>query len=296
MDMIQGVLEQGLTYVFLALGLYIAYIILDFPDLTVDGSFPLGAAVSVFFIVKGIDPLLALILSFLAGTLAGVATGLIHIKLGVKDLLSGLIMQTALYTINLFIAGKANVPIFNSNTIFNNDFINSLVPESLSNYRVLIVMLPIVIVIKLGLDAFMKTKAGFILKATGDNPNLVKTFAKDPGMIKIQGLAISNGFVALSGALVAQEQKFFEISMGTGSMVMGLASVVLGMKLLEGVSSIKGTTKVVIGSILYKLSIAVAIMIGLTANSMKLITAIIFLIILVMGDGRLKRKKVKLNA
>jgi putative ABC transport system permease protein len=296
MNMLIGVLEQGLTYVFLALGLYIAYIILDFPDLTVDGSFPLGAAVSVFFIVKGVDPFLALVLSFAAGTLAGIATGFIHIKLGVKDLLAGLIMQTALYTINLFIAGKSNVPIFNNETIFNNDFINSIVPESLSDYKVLIVMLPIVIIIKLALDGFMKTKAGFILKATGDNPNLVKTFAKDPGMIKIQGLAISNGFVALSGALVAQEQKFFEISMGTGSMVMGLASVVLGMKLLESVSSIKGTTKVVIGSILYKLSIAIAIMIGLTANSMKLITAVIFLIILIMGDGRIRRKKVNSNA
>ncbi len=293
MDIIIGIFEQGLTYVFLAMGLYIAYIILDFPDLTVDGSFPLGAAVTVFLIVKGVNPIFALVLSFLAGSIAGIATGFIHIKLGVKDLLAGLIMQTALYTVNLFIAGKANVPIFNNNTIFNNEFINAIIPESLSTYRVLLVMIPIVLVLKIALDEFMKTKAGFLLKATGDNPTLVKTMAKDPGMIKIQGLAISNGFVALSGALVAQEQKFFEISMGTGSMVMGLASVVLGMKLLESIGVIKGTTKVVVGSILYKASVAFAIMIGFTANSMKLITAAIFLVILILGDGKVIRKKVK---
>ncbi|MDO5041731.1 MAG: ABC transporter permease, partial [Peptoniphilus sp.] len=202
MDIIIGIFEQGLTYVFLALGLYIAYIILDFPDLTVDGSFPLGAAVTVFLIVKGVNPALALVFSFLAGSIAGIATGFIHIKLGVKDLLAGLIMQTALYTINLFVAGKANVPIFNNNTIFNNGFINSIIPKSLLSYKVLFVMIPIVVVLKIALDEFMKTKAGFLLKATGDNPTLVKTMAKDPGMIKIQGLAISNGFVALSGALV----------------------------------------------------------------------------------------------
>ncbi|WP_138159577.1 ABC transporter permease [Peptoniphilus catoniae] len=293
MDIIIGIFEQGMTYVFLALGLYIAYIILDFPDLTVDGSFPLGAAVSVFLIVRGVDPLAVLFISFFAGAMAGMITGLIHIKLGVKDLLSGLIMQTALYTINLFVAGKANVPIFNNDTIFSNKFINGIIPESLVKYKVLIIMIPIVLILKFALDAFLKTKAGFLLRATGDNPVLVRTMAKDPGMIKIQGLAISNGLVALSGALVAQEQKFFEISMGTGSMVMGLASVVLGMKLLERVTYLRGTSKVVIGSILYKASIALAISIGLTANSMKLITALIFLAILVLGDGGLRRKRVK---
>lgn len=279
-----GILEQGLTYAFLALGLYIAYQILDFPDLTVDGSFPLGAAVSVFFITRGISPVLALVLSFIAGCLAGMCTGLIHIKLGIKDLLSGLIMQTALYTINLTIAGKANVPIFNNTTVFSYIFEDS-------PYRVLIVMAGVVIIIKLILDWYLTTKSGFLLKATGDNPTLVKTMAKDPGMVKVQGLALSNGLVALSGSFVAQEQRFFEISMGTGSMVMGLASVVLGMKLLQGVSFLKDTSKVVIGSILYKASIALAIAIGFSANSMKLITAIIFLLILVLGDGKAKGGK-----
>jgi len=290
MDIIIGVIEQGLTYSFLALGLYIAYSILDFPDLTVDGSFPLGAAITVFAISGGINPALALILSFIGGAIAGTFTGLIHIKLKVQDLLAGLIMQTALWTINLTVAGKANVPIFNKDTIFTSGLAR-LIPESLSKYTVLLVMIPIVIIVKILLDEFLKTKAGFILKACGDNETLVRTMAVDPGVVKILGLSLSNGLVAFTGALVAQEQRFFEISMGTGSMVMGLAAVVLGIKLLQNLYVMKDTTKVLIGSILYKASIAIAIAIGFSTNSMKLITALIFLIILVIG--RKNRKKAK---
>ena len=290
MDILLGIISQGLTYSFLSLGLYIAYSILDFPDLTVDGSFPLGAAVTVFAILRGINPGLALVISFLAGALAGSLTGLIHIKLKVEDLLAGLIMQTALWTINLKIAGKANVPIFNSETIFSTG-LTRLVPENLKSYDLLFVMIPLVLVMKFILDYFLKTKAGFILKACGDNERLVRTMAVDPGLVKIYGLALSNGLVALSGSIVCQDQRFFEVSMGTGSMVMGLASVVLGMKLLQSFDFIKDTTKVLIGSILYKASIALAIALGFSANSMKLITAVIFLVILIAGRG--KRKKVQ---
>lgn len=284
-----GVMEQGLTYSFLAFGLYIAYSILDFPDLTVDGSFPLGAAISVFAILKGINPAFALLISFIGGAIAGSLTGLIHIKLKVEDLLAGLIMQTALWTINLKIAGKANVPIFNNSTIFTMGMAN-FIPEKLSKFTVLLIMIPTVIIIKILLDEFLKTKAGFILKACGDNEILVRTMAVDPGTVKILGLSFSNGLVALSGGIVAQEQRFFEVSMGTGSMVMGLAAVVLGIKLLESFNFIKDSTKVLIGSILYKASIALAIAIGFSANSMKLITAIIFLVILIAGR---RKKRVK---
>lgn len=289
MDILMGVMEQGLTYSFLAFGLYIAYSILDFPDLTVDGSFPLGAAISVFAILKGINPAFALLISFIGGAIAGSLTGLIHIKLKVEDLLAGLIMQTALWTINLKIAGKANVPIFNNSTIFTMGMAN-FIPEKLSKFTVLLIMIPTVIIIKILLDEFLKTKAGFILKACGDNEILVRTMAVDPGTVKILGLSFSNGLVALSGGIVAQEQRFFEVSMGTGSMVMGLAAVVLGIKLLENLSYIKDSTKVLIGSILYKASIALAIAIGFSANSMKLITAIIFLVILIAGR---RKKRVK---
>lgn len=153
MDILRGIIEQGLTYSFLALGLYIAYSILDFPDLTVDGSFPLGAAVTVFAILRGVNPGLALVISFLAGSIAGSLTGLIHIKLKVEDLLAGLIMQTALWTINLKIAGKANVPIFNEATIFSTGLAR-LVPENLQAFDLVFVMIPFVLVMKIILDYF----------------------------------------------------------------------------------------------------------------------------------------------
>ena len=293
MDIFIGIIEQGLTYSFLALGLYISYIIIDFPDLTIDGSFPLGAAISVTLISMGINPLIAMIISLISGMLAGFLTGFIHIKLGVKDLLAGLISQTALYTINLTIAGSANVAIITEDIIFSNNIINKIIPESLSKYRVLIVMIPMVLIVKFLLDKFLNTQRGFLFKAIGDNPTLVKTMGIDPGIIKIQGIALANGLVALSGSIVAQEQRFFEISMGTGAMVMGLASLILGLKLFSRFNKINSTSKVVLGSILYKASISLAIALGFSANSMKLITAIIFLLILVIGDRKTFRRKVK---
>lgn len=284
MEILLGILEQGLTYAFLALGLYFAYIILDFPDLTVDGSFPLGAAVSVSLSLAGLPPLLTLMAATLAGAAAGLCTGLIHVKLRVKDLLAGLIMQTTLYTVNLMIAGRSNVPIFDRDTLFQNTRMDAFLPPSL---RVLIMMLPLVILIKLACDAFLSTQAGFLLKAAGDKPSLVCSLAHDPGMVKVGGLALANALVALSGACVAQEQRFFEISMGTGAMLMGLASVILGLKLLESFGRLRETTKVILGSVIYKAVIAFAITLGLPPNALKLLTALTFLVILVAGNGQM---------
>lgn len=287
MEILLGILEQGLTYAFLALGLYFAYIILDFPDLTVDGSFPLGAAVSVSLRLAGLPPLLTLVAAALAGAAAGLCTGLIHVKLRVKDLLAGLIMQTALYTVNLMIAGRSNVPIFDRDTLFQNTRMDAFFPPSLQPLRVLIMMLPLVILIKLACDAFLSTQAGFLLKAAGDKPSLVCSLAHDPGMVKVGGLALANALVALSGACVAQEQRFFEISMGTGAMLMGLASVILGLKLLESFGRLRETTKVILGSVIYKAVIAFAITLGLPPNALKLLTALTFLVILVAGNGQM---------
>lgn len=279
MTLFIGIIEQGLLYAPLALGLYIAYQILDFPDLTVDGSFPLGAAVTAAIIASGGNPFLALIASLLAGAVAGILTGTIHVRLGVKDLLAGLIMQTALYTINLLITGQSNLPTFNAETIFTMHGLADFVPPVL-------IMAVIVILVKFALDYFLDTKLGFLLKACGDNPQIVKSLAQNPGLIKIRGLALSNALVALSGSLVAQHQKFFEISMGMGAMVMALASVVLGMKLFERLPKVSDTTKVVIGSIVYKASIALTIAIGLPSHFMKLVTAVIFLVILITGNRK----------
>ena len=204
------ILEQGLIYGILALGVYITYKILDFPDLTVDGSFPLGAAVTAALITRGMDPYLTLPIAFLAGVLAGICTGLIHVKGKVRDLLSGIIMMTALWSINLYIAGTSNVPLFSQETIFKNDRIEGLIPKALSPYTTLILIFLLTIVCKVILDLYLKTKSGYLLRAVGDNAVLVTSLAKDQGNVKILGLAIANGLVSLAGCVFAQEERVFE--------------------------------------------------------------------------------------
>ena len=294
MSIIIGVIEEGLIYAIMALGLYITYKILDFPDLSVDGTFPMGAAVTAMLILKGVHPALTLVLSFAAGLLAGCITGLIHVKLKVRDLLSGIIMMTALYSINLRIAGKANLPIFSKETIFENTFLDAAVPEALDPYLVCIILFVFVLLCKILLDLFLKTRAGYLLRAVGDNEVLVNSLAKDKGMVKILGLALANGFVALAGCVYCQQKGFFEVSTGTGTMVIGLASVIIGTKLLKRFHGVKATTAVIFGSIVYKACVSLAIALGMAASDLKLITAVLFLIILVASNR--KERKVKAHA
>ena len=294
MSIIIGVIEEGLIYAIMALGLYITYKILDFPDLSVDGTFPMGAAVTAMLILKGVHPVLTLLISFAAGLLAGCITGLIHVKLKVRDLLSGIIMMTALYSINLRIAGKANLPIFSKETIFENAFLEAVVPKALDPYLVCIILFVIVLVCKVLLDLFLKTRAGYLLRAVGDNEVLVTSLAKDKGMVKILGLALANGFVALAGCVYCQQKGFFEVSTGTGTMVIGLASVIIGTKLLKRFRSVQATTAVIFGSIVYKACVSLAIALGMAASDLKLITAVLFLIILVASNR--KERKVKVHA
>ena len=266
MTLVLSVLEQGMIYAIMALGIYITYTILDFPDLTVDGSFPLGAAISAVLITKGVNPILTLLISFLAGVVAGTLTGLIHVKLKVRDLLSGIIMMTALYTVNLRIAGRANVPIYNMTTLFDNALVKKIFTGSLAPFANTIIILVIT--------------------------PIVTSMGVDKGVIKIIGLAIANGLVTLSGCIFAQQQRYFDISMGTGTMVIGLASVIIGISLLKKVSFIRVTTSVIIGSIIYKACVAIAIKLGMPSSDLKMITAVLFLVILVLGMDRKKRKKV----
>lgn len=291
--MILGILEQGLIYGILALGLLITYRILDFPDLTVDSSFPLGAAVSAVLTLQGMAPWLTLVCGLLAGAVAGLVTGIIHVKCKVRDLLSGIITMTGLYSINLRIAGKANLPIFSCDTLFRSDFTKSL-PAWISPYSTVIMILIIALIAKLLLDLFLKTKAGYLLRAAGDNASVVTTLAKDQGSVKIIGLMIANALVSLSGAVMCQQQRFFDISMGTGTMVIGLASVIIGTNLFKNFTIMRSTTMVIIGSILYKACVSIAISLGLEATDMKLITAVLFLLILIAGQA--KRKKVRIHA
>lgn len=288
-----SILEQGLIYGILSLGIYITYKILDFPDLTVDGSFPLGAAVTALLITRGVNPYLTLVAAFLVGVIAGICTGLIHVKCKVRDLLSGIIMMTALWSINLRVAGTANVPLFSQKTIFKNDVIDKVVPEALSKYSTLIMILIIAIFCKILLDLYMKTQSGYLLRAVGDNDKLVTSLAKDQGNVKILGLAIANGLVALAGCVFCQEERVFEISSGTGAMVIGLASVIIGTSIFKNLTSMKTTTAVLVGSVIYKACVAIALR-SFEPQDMKLITAVLFLVILVLSMER--KKKVKKNA
>ena len=288
-----GILEEGLIYSILALGVLITYRVLDFPDLTVDSSFPLGAAVTAILTVKGVNPALTLLAAMLAGAAAGLVTGLIHVKCRVRDLLSGIITMTGLYSINLRIAGRANLPFFNMDTIFDNAFVDSF-PAFLQPYSKVIVVLAIVLVVKILLDLFMNTKAGFLLRAVGDNHAVVTTLARDSGTVKIEGLAIANALVALAGAVMAQKNRVFEISMGTGAMVFGLAAVIIGTRIFTNRQKVNSSTAAIVGSIIYKACVALALSLGLVPQDLKLVTAVLFLLILVLGGAR--RKKVKFNA
>ena len=294
MALVISVLEQGLIYAIMALGMYITYKILDFPDMTVDGSFPMGAAITCVLILKGISPVLTLPVCFLAGAFVGMLTGLIHVKLKVRDLLSGIIMMTALYTVNLRIAGKANLPIYSQETIFDNAFVNSILGGGISPYKTTVIILIITVLTKLLLDWYMSTKSGFLLRAVGDNDTIVTSLGVDKGLVKIVGLSIANGLVTMSGGVFAQQQRFFDISVGTGTAVIGLASVIIGTSLFKRLTFLRVTTSVVIGSVIYKGCVALAVRMGLSSSDLKLITATLFLLILVLGMER--KKKVKIDA
>ena len=293
MTLILSVLEQGMIYAIMAFGIYITYKILDFPDLTVDGSFPMGAAITAVLISKGCNPLLTLPVTFAAGAFVGCLTGLIHVKLKVRDLLSGIIMMTALYTVNLRITGRANLPIYNMDTIFDNDFVRTVIPEFLYPYRTVIIVLILTLAVKYVLDWYMSTKSGYLLRAVGDNDTIITSMGVDKGMVKIIGLSIANALVALSGCIFAQQQRFFDMSMGTGTMVIGLASVIIGTSLFKRVTFLRVTSSVVIGSVIYKACVAVAIR-YMKSVDLKFVTAALFLLILVLGMER--KKKVKQNA
>ena len=294
LDLLVSTLTQGLIYALLSYGIYITYKILDFPDLSVDGSFPLGAAVSAVLLVKGMNPYLTLVIAMLVGALAGLVTGIIHVRFKVRDLLAGIITMTALFSINLQIAGS-NLAVERSiDTIFTGKPVMVLFGGLTLMHRKLVVSLILAILFKIILDLFFKTKCGMLLRATGNNATVVTSLAVDQGRMKILGLVIANALVALCGAVVCHEQRSFSSTMGTGQMVFGLATVIIGTTLFRRMSFVKGTTAAVCGSIIYKICIQVAISLGLPANLLKLVTAVLFLVILILGNAN--RGKVKKHA
>jgi putative ABC transport system permease protein len=289
--LILSVFEQGMIYAIMGLGVYITYKILDFPDLTVDGSFPLGAAIAAAMISHDMNPLLAVLVSCIAGGIVGFLTGIIHVKLKVRDLLSGIIMMTALYTIHLRVAGRANLPIYGKNTIFDNSIVNGIFTGSLSQFKTVIIILIVTLIAKYLLDWYMNTQSGFMLRAVGDNETIVTSSGVDEGKVKIIGLSISNALVTLGGCIYAQQQRFYDASMGPGTVVIGLASVIIGTSIFRKVTFMSVTSSVIVGSILYKACVAIAIKLGMPSSDLKLITAVLFLAILVIGMER--KTKVK---
>jgi len=286
LELVVGTVTQGLVYALLSYGVYITYKILDFPDLTVDGSFPLGAAVTAVLLTNGFNPYLTLLAAMAVGALAGLITGLIHVKLRVRDLLAGIITMTGLFSINLQIAGSNLAIDRGTDTIFTAAPTMALFGSMPLLYRKLVLSLILALIFKIILDLYFRTQSGLLLRAVGDNSTLVTTLAKDNGGVKILGLVIANTLVSLSGAVVCHEQRAFSSTMGTGQVIFGLATVIIGTTLFKNLGFVKGTTAVMIGSILYKACIQVAISLGLPANLLKLVTAALFLIILVFGNRR----------
>jgi len=285
--------EQGLVYGIAALGIFISYRVLRFPDLTVDGSFVTGAAIASSLVVSGgFDPAVTLVLAFLAGALAGTVTGVLHTRLGIADLLAGVLSMIMLYSINLRIMGRPSISLLRVETVTRG--ISEGIPL-LGSAALLVVMAGAVLVTKLLLDFFLRTEVGLALRATGDNPRMVTAQGIDPRRMKVLGLALSNGLVALSGALVAQYSGFADIGMGVGTIVTGLAAVIIGGSLIRSRRVGWMTASVLLGSLIYRLAVMFALRfgyaIGFQASDVKLVTSLVVIIALVVPGLRERLSK-----
>lgn len=267
-----GPLELGLLWGIMVLGVYITFRILDFPDLTVDGSFTLGAAVAAHTIIIGNDPWLGTALAILCGALAGLVTGFLHTQLRITPLLAGILSMIALYSINLRIMGKSMISLLRMDTIYT-DIMNWGLSK---DFSVIILGLSAVAIVVLILYLFLETEMGLALRATGDNEQMIRSLGVNTNAMKIIGLALSNGLIAFSGALIAQKQGFADIGMGIGMIIVGLASVIIGEVLIGKNTLFRCLVAVVIGSIIYRVVIAAVLQWDLVApTDLKLFTAII---------------------
>ncbi|MBQ2478702.1 MAG: ABC transporter permease [Erysipelotrichales bacterium] len=274
LGILETILREGFIYGILAMGVYITYKILDFPDLSVEGTFPLGACLCASLIAAGVPAWIALLCSLCAGAIAGMITGLLHVRLKISDLLSGILVMTALWSVNLIVTGGTAIKqFFGLPTIFIS-LPASLLPERMGFSRKLYVIIVLVLLIKLVLDWFLQTKLGLILRAEGDNDSFVTGLGVDSGKIRIFGLSIGNALAALSGGILAQVSENADINMGKGIVVLALASVILGSTLL-GKTKLKPTTIAVAGALLYKLCLQVALLLKLPSNYLKLLMAVL---------------------
>src|SRR5690606_33276856 len=315
-----GSVKQGIIYAIMALGVYLTFRVLDFPDLTVDGSFVTGAGTAAMMIVLGYNPLLATLVATVAGFIAGCMTGILHTKGKINPLLAGILMMIALYSINLRIMGlssdtgvtRPNIPLLNSETVFSkfgsfweNLGIDTAITNVLKSmglasvpttWGVLILMVVVTAIIKLVVDWFLKTEIGLAIRATGDNKRMIRSFSANTDSLVILGLGISNGMVALAGALLAQYTKFADVGLGIGMIGVGLASVIIGEAIFGTKSIVRVTFAVIAGAIIYRMIYALALRVKwLDSGDMKLITAVIVILALVIPQivGKYKEKKRK---
>lgn len=291
-------LTDGFMYSLLALGFYISFSILDFPDLSVEGTVLLGGVAYSLLVCAGINPWLAIIVSFILGALAGSVTGILHVKLHIRPLLCGILVSTGLISINLVLTVVGNGGNFKGeNALSTISFTRSdptvlrtfpakLIPDNVGgvNVRALVTFLVIAVIFKLILDGYLKTKNGLLLRATGNNTQFVSMLAQDPGKSKIIGLAIANGYAAVAGALIATSRANANQGMGIGMVVIGLASVIIGLSLFGKLRFMKPTTMVILGSVIYQACLAIATYLGVPSAYNKLIMAILFTIALVMSN------------
>ena len=276
-----GALEIGLIFGLVALGVLISFRMLRFPDLTVDGSFPLGGATAATLISAGMDPYTSTIVATFAGAVAGMITGWLNVKLKIMDLLASILMMIALYSINLRVMGRPNVPLISEPTVFT-----MIQPEGMSDYIARpLILLVLLIVVKFALDWFFSTKTGLAMRATGSNPRMARSQGVATGTMLLVGMAISNGLCALAGALFAQSQGGADISMGIGTIVIGLAAVIVGESIMPSRKLIVITLAVIVGAVLYRFFIALALnadFIGLKAQDLNLVTALLVTFALVV--------------
>ena len=305
-------LQMGLCFAVLALGVYISYSILDFPDLSVDGTFPLGGVCCTVIMLKlGVPALIAVFLSFFAGVIAGAVTGILHVKFNISKLLSGIIVMTALLSVTLALT-KLLTRTGLTTTIFSFRSENltgifsgktaALLGNANRDYMIILIELIFVIAVKVIIDLFLKTKLGYMLKATGDNEMLVASLGKDNGTYKILGIALANGFSAMSGALYSNLYSQYDNSSGSGKVVMALASVIIGMAVFSKIRFFADTTAVILGAVIYSLCLNYLVLVDTNGIYLKLLNAVMFALILIFNDktayftarhSKLKRGKSK---
>lgn len=278
-------LQQGLAYALVALGIALTFRVLAFPDLTVDGSFPLGGAVAARLIVQGVDPILSTLAALVAGFIAGCLTGILNTRLKINSLLAGILMMTILYSVNLRIMARANIQLLYRPTVFTS-------MENMDVVRfipIIIFFFVITVFVKILVDLFLHTEYGMALRATGDNEDMIRSLGVNTDNATVFGLGLSNAMVALSGALVAQDQGFADVGMGIGMIVAGLASIIIGEAIIKPKTVFRLTLAAVAGSVMYRFIISLGLRLGLAPTDLKMATG--FMVILALGVPAFKKTR-----